>query len=125
LLRTYPEFVKPSSLQAVLNREAEMSTFLNEGLAVPHAAVAGIDNVYWAIGIPKHGISDVETGAPIQAVVLALYPFDQSGEYLGGLANAAGLFRNSKSVEQLTLVDTPEDILNWLAANDFRKVKSG
>ncbi len=118
---TYSEGVRRASLQAVLKRESEMSTFLNEGLAVPHAAVSDIDKVYWAIGVPKCGISDLETNSVIHAVLLGLYPPDRSSEYLAGLAAAAKIFRDSTAVEQLKLVESPEDVLDWLSVYDVSK----
>ncbi|MBL0062987.1 MAG: PTS sugar transporter subunit IIA [bacterium] len=115
----YPQSVEASSLQLALNREAEMSTFLNEGIAVPHAVVPELDKVCWAIGIPKQGISDTDTGAHIYAVMFALYPPEQSAEYLTYLAKAAALFRDWRNLEQLSSVQSPEEFLIWLKQSDL------
>jgi len=121
LQNTYPQSVKASSLQLALNREAEMSTFLNEGIAVPHAAVSGLDKPCWAIGIPKQGISDTDSGAHIHAVLFGLYPPEQSAEYLTYLAKAAAVFRDRGSLEQLSSVETPEELLTWLKQSELSR----
>ncbi len=114
LKSTYPRSVTPTSLQLALIREADMSTFLNEGIAVPHAAVPGLDRLCWAIGIPKQGISDIESGTHIHAVLFTLYPPERSADYLKYLARAADIFRDRRSIEQLSLVQNPDDLLTWL-----------
>lgn len=116
-----PANVKTSSLKLILNRETEMSTFLNEGIAVPHSVIPGLDKVYLAIGIPKHGISDADGEARTHAVLLALYPPELSGEYLTNLAKAASLFRDRRNIEQLVSVETPEEFLVWLKNNEVGK----
>jgi two-component system sensor histidine kinase KdpD len=116
-----PKNVKSTSLKLILNRETEMSTFLNEGIAVPHSVIPGLDKVHFAIGIPKHGISDANPEAHTHAVLLALYPPELSSEYLTNLAKAAALFRDRNKVEQLASVETPENLLAWLKNNEVGK----
>jgi len=54
-----------AGLIAVREREAEGSTFYSEGVAFPHARVAGLDKPLVALGLTRMGISDVATEKPI------------------------------------------------------------
>ena len=50
---------------AVEQREQQMSTFLNEGLAVPHAVMPGLNRVVVALGITHAGVLEYGAAKPI------------------------------------------------------------
>lgn len=79
-------------LQATLGRlderEKQGSTFLNEGVALPHARVPGLTTPQIALGLPHAGISDAPAGKPIEAVFLLLSPEGASNAHLHLLAAA-------------------------------------
>lgn len=83
-----------------------MSTFLNEGLAIPHAVVPGLREVNWAMGVPKMGLSYVGDAVRADLVVLALYSHQSSEQYLSGIARLASDLRNSRRVELMRSVST-------------------
>lgn len=116
ITRSYPTEVQHSSVEAVLRREADMSTFLNEGLAVPHAVVNGLSGVYWVAGIPKQGIVDVDGENKVQLVVLALYPPNKSGEYLAGISELARTMRDLRRTDSLRLITEGNELVQWLSS---------
>jgi len=61
-------------LDQVLKRESESSTFLNEGVAFPHARITGISVPVVALGVPLQGVSEVHTEQPVELVFLILAP---------------------------------------------------
>ena len=51
--------MREKALEAVLGREREGSTFLNEGIALPHARVPDLSEPRVALGIPRAGVAGV------------------------------------------------------------------
>jgi two-component system sensor histidine kinase KdpD len=91
-----------AGLIAVREREAQGSTFYSEGVAFPHARVAGLDKPLVALGLTRMGISDVATEKPIKYVFLSLSPLEKPEVQLQLLSLAARTFQNRyflKSVE--------------------------
>ena len=75
-------------------RERQGSTFLNEGLALPHARIPGISAPMVALGLTHGGISDLEAPVPIHWVFLLLSPIGESKAHLHLLATAARIFHD-------------------------------
>ena len=62
-----------AALDALLEREAKMSTGISEGIALPHGKLEGIKDAAIAIGISKEGIDyDALDNEPVQLVVMIL-----------------------------------------------------
>jgi two-component system, OmpR family, sensor histidine kinase KdpD len=61
-------------LDHVLKRESQSSTFLNEGVAFPHARIDGITVPVVALGIAPFGLSDVQTEKPTELIFFILSP---------------------------------------------------
>jgi two-component system sensor histidine kinase KdpD len=75
-------------LEKIESRERQGSTFLNQGLALPHIRLAGLSGPRMAIGLTHGGISDL-TGEPVRMVVLVLSPPEDPSGHLQLLAMAA------------------------------------
>jgi two-component system sensor histidine kinase KdpD len=61
-------------LAELLKREEESSTFINEGVAFPHARLAALSSPVVALGIARQGVSDVCTEKPVGLIFLILSP---------------------------------------------------
>jgi two-component system, OmpR family, sensor histidine kinase KdpD len=83
-----------SCLQAVQEREAQGSTFFNEGVAFPHARIGGLDRPLAALGLTRMGIKDVVTEKPVEFVFLSLSPLEHPDIQLELLALASRAFQN-------------------------------
>ncbi len=94
--------------EAVLVRERSMSTGMERGIAIPHAAVDGIERVLAAIGIVSRdgglGFGSVD-GAPTRLVVLLLIPRAQKLVHIRTLADVARVL-GKESVRQALLAAT-------------------
>jgi two-component system sensor histidine kinase KdpD len=104
-------------LDAILQREEQGSTFMNEGVAFPHARLDHLDAPIVALGLTRWGIADVETEKPIELVFLILSPAknpDSQIKVLGLISRAA---RNRPFLQNLQSYQTPEEVLesirNW------------
>ena len=99
-----------TGLVAVREREAQGSTFYSEGMAFPHARVAGLDKPLVALGLTRMGISDVATEKPIKYVFLSLSPLEKPEVQLQLLAVAARTFQNRYFLKSVELADNPHQV---------------
>jgi mannitol/fructose-specific phosphotransferase system IIA component (Ntr-type) len=81
-----------AALDAVLKREAERTTGIGYGLAIPHGKTDGCDRLVMAAGKPAAPV-DFQSldGRPVTFVVLLLSPPDQTGPHIQALAKISRL----------------------------------
>ncbi|MHB1094571.1 MAG: PTS sugar transporter subunit IIA [Gemmatimonadaceae bacterium] len=84
-----------AAFQGVLSREAEMSTAIGDGLAVPHGRTDAIDGVRMSAGIVE-GVEDYQApdGVPVRLCVLVVTSEAAAGTHLKVLGRLARLMRN-------------------------------
>jgi two-component system sensor histidine kinase KdpD len=99
-----------SGLAAIREREAQGSTFYSEGVAFPHARVAGLNKPLVALGLTRMGISDVAAGKPIKYVFLSLSPLEKPEVQLQLLAVAARTFQNRYFLKNVELAADPHQV---------------
>lgn len=92
---------RESTLEAVLKREAERTTGIGYGLAIPHGKSDGCGELVIAAGKPSNPV-DFQSldGRPVTFVVLLISPPDQTGPHIQALAKISRLmniedFRNA------------------------------
>ena len=81
-----------AALEAVLKREAERTTGIGYGLAIPHGKSDGCARLVIAAGKPAEPV-DFQSldGRPVTFVVLLVSPPDQSGPHIQALAKISRL----------------------------------
>ncbi|MGA2781069.1 MAG: PTS sugar transporter subunit IIA [Smithella sp.] len=99
-----------AGLVSVREREEQGSTFYSEGVAFPHARVAGLDKPLVALGLTKMGISDVATEKPIKYIFLSLSPLEKPEVQLQLLSLAARTFQNRYFLKSMELADDPHQV---------------
>jgi len=109
-------------LDAVLRREAQGSTFFNEGIAFPHSRIEKLEAPLLAMGVTRQGVSDVSTDKPVDFIFLVLSPAsspDVQVRVLGILARAS---RNRHLLLGMKSARTAEEVLTaireWEAQQD-------
>ena len=100
--------LREEALRAVRAREAEGSTFFNEGVAFPHARIAGLEKPLAALGLTRGGIPDVAVEKPVAYVFLSLSPFDKPEIQVQLLALAARGLQNRQLSELLKAAADPQ-----------------
>jgi two-component system sensor histidine kinase KdpD len=98
------------------DRERIGSTFLNEGVALPHARVDDVTEPKIAMGITHGGVLDAPTKEPIEVVFALLSPTTGPNTHLQLLAKAGRLFTDRELRRRLAKAKTPEDVLAELDA---------
>jgi len=83
---------RDAALEAVLKREAERTTGIGYGLAIPHGKSDGCDRLVMAAGKPAQPV-DFQSldGRPVTFVVLLVSPPDQTGPHIQALAKISRL----------------------------------
>ena len=97
--------------EAVLSRERSMSTGMEEGVAIPHAALEDISEVVACLGVigREEGL-DFESidGRPSRLIVLLLIPKSQKLLHIRTLADIARVLSRELVREELLVAKDPQ-----------------
>jgi nitrogen PTS system EIIA component len=103
-------------LEALQARERASSTGVGEGVAVPHARVAGLDRVRGLFLRLESPVDfDAIDGAPVDLIFALFAPPDAGSEHLRSLARVARMLRQKELRQQLRQARTPDAIHALLA----------
>jgi two-component system, OmpR family, sensor histidine kinase KdpD len=108
-------------LQSLEARESQGSTFLNEGVALPHARIEGLGAPLVALGICHAGIIDAYTENAIEVVFLLLTPKEGHRSHLQLLAVVGRLMQNRILRNRLRKENRSEGIYNCLLESEKPK----
>jgi two-component system, OmpR family, sensor histidine kinase KdpD len=104
-------------LAAVIEREEQGSTFLNEGIAFPHARIDGLKRSCIVVGITHGGVITPATDKRIECVFLILTPTAAPDEQTRLLSLLSRASHDKQLMNALRSVQRPDDVLtafqNW------------
>ena len=123
IIATEPALNTATIIQKLAEREALGSTYLNEGIALPHARLEGLQTPQIALGLTRAGLLDVATQRPIEAVFLLLSPMTGSNIHLQLLAKAGRALQSRELRTILNRASSPAEALD--AIQDFEAASSG
>ena len=88
---------------AALNREFLGSTDLEPGMAFPHARLAGLNELSFALGRSEQQLSwwGARTGRPVRLVFLLAVPATDSTQYLQLISGLSRFAKETRLVESL------------------------
>lgn len=118
-----PGLTADEVMKKLAEREQMGSTFLNEGIALPHARMEQLQSPEVALGLTRAGLLDVVTEQPISAVFLLLSPSAHANVHLQLLAKAGRALQNRELRSALSRVSSPEEAME--AIQDFEAAFSG
>jgi PTS system nitrogen regulatory IIA component len=103
-------------LEALQARERAGSTGVGEGVAVPHARLAGLDRMRGLFLRLESPVDfDAIDGAPVDLIFALFAPPDAGSEHLRSLARVARMLRQKELRQQLRQARTPDAIHALLA----------
>ena len=107
-----PKLQREEMLAAFQAREAQVSTGIGLGVAIPHAFSDHLERVVAVFGISKHGI-DFQSldNAPVHFIILFIVPRKEYHMHLQTLAAIAKMFTNGEIRRQLGAAESREEIL--------------
>jgi fructose-specific phosphotransferase system IIA component len=102
-----------ATTQAIMQREAQCSTGLENGIAVPHAKCNEVKSLTIAIGISPRGMDfQAIDGKPSHLFFLLLAPPDQSGPHIEALAEIARMTRSPSFCNLLMQASTAKEVIS-------------
>ena len=106
---------RAAALQAVLDREAKMSTGMQNGVAIPHGKTDAIKSLVAAIGLNKAGVAfDSMDGSPCTIFIMTLSPVHRAGPHMQFLAEVSRLLSQPVEREKLLACRTHNEIYELL-----------
>lgn len=103
---------RAGALAALQQREAQATTGIGKGIALPHGKHASIPALVAAIGTSARGIEfDSVDGDPVRMVVVLLASTQQSGPHLRTLAEIARLLELPGFYRRVISAGTPAELL--------------
>ena len=111
-------------VQKILDREAEMSTGIGFGIAIPHARVEGIDRVFMIAGRLFKGIEfNAIDEQPVHLVFMMLSPANTTNPYTQILSALSRIMSYEEIRQSLIQTDSPESFLNVIARGEDKYVE--
>lgn len=89
-------------LEQIVSRESLESTALGHGIALPHARVAGLDDLICAMAVSKKGVDfRAVDDAKVHLVFLMLYPPSKQSAYLNFVSGVIRALHDSDRAEEI------------------------
>ena len=107
------------ALEAVLKREAERTTGIGYGLAIPHGKSNGCQQLVIAAGRPAQPIDFQSLDSrPVTFVVLLVSPPDQTGPHIQALAKISRLMNMEDFRAAVESVSSAEELHDLIASHE-------
>jgi mannitol/fructose-specific phosphotransferase system IIA component (Ntr-type) len=107
----------PAVEQALVLRERSMTTGMEHGIAIPHAAIDGIDDLIAVLGINPVGIPfETLDGAPARIVIGLIIPRSKKLAHIKTLAEIAKLLSRGEVRDRLLRCATAAEVVATLIA---------
>lgn len=104
-----------SILDSVISREDKMSTGIGCGLAVPHAKVSCIDNMYMVAATCASGVDfEAIDKEPVYLMILLISPENTIGPHLRALSSVSRIMADAKVRTDLVSSETAEEFIQVL-----------
>ena len=108
-----------------LDREAELSTDLGSGVAVPHARCPGLMTPIVVFGRNNAGVPfSSQSGEPVRLVFLLVTPMERSDLQLSLLSQIARVVRSADNRAALLAAESPGEVMNLIASSRDRDAQS-
>lgn len=121
LSRRHPDVDETALTTALRERERQASTALAEGVAIPHARLAGLSQTVAAFGRSPAGIHcGSHDGKPTHFFLLLAMPADGAGAHLKLLATASRLLHDETCRTRLMQAPDGAALLEVLRAEETR-----
>lgn len=111
-----PQEDLPAVEAALVAREESMTTGMEDGIAIPHAAVDNIPEVIAVLGIAPDGVEfEALDRKPAQILVCLVIPRAKKLQHIRTLAEIAKLLSRAPVRERLLGCDAPQQVLEAIA----------
>jgi len=106
---------REAALQAVRDREARMSTGMQNGVAIPHGKTDSVTGLVAAVGLQKNGVDFDSMDKQLSNIfIFTLSPINGSGPHMQFLAEVSRLLGSADSREKLLACTTHQEMYDYL-----------
>ncbi len=110
---------RAGALEAIRQREAQGTTGIGQGVAIPHGKHPAISSLTAALGTSADGLEfDAVDGDPVHVVFLLLAPVNDPGPHVRALAEIARLVQTPGFYRKLIEAETAAEALDILDAEE-------
>ncbi|MCX5671459.1 MAG: PTS sugar transporter subunit IIA [Planctomycetota bacterium] len=110
---------RAGALEAVRQREAQGTTGIGQGVAIPHGKHPSVPALTAALGVSKSGIAfDSIDGAKVHLVFLLLARNDDPGPHVRALAEIARLIQTPGLYRKMAGARSAKEVLDLLDAEE-------
>ena len=110
---------RAGALEVIRQREAQGTTGIGQGVAIPHGKHPSISSLTAALGTSADGLEfDAVDGDPVHVVFLLLAPVNDPGPHIRALAEIARLVQTPGFYRKLTEAKTAAEVLDVLDAEE-------
>jgi nitrogen PTS system EIIA component len=100
-------------LDAIVKREAKMSTGIHKGIAVPHGKTDAVKKICGVLGISEKGVQyDSLDGEPVYLLFMIVSPIEDSDNFLWMLKHLAQLIEIPRFQTELRSQKDPQSAFN-------------
>jgi fructose-specific phosphotransferase system IIA component len=111
-------------VRKILDREAEMSTGIGYGIAIPHARIEGIDRLFMIAGRSMKGIDfNSIDEQPVRLIFMMLSPANASSQYTHILSSLSRVMSYEEIRNSLIESDDAEKFLGIITAGENKYVE--
>lgn len=108
---------RETAVQAVLAREAKMSTGMQNGVAIPHGKTDAVDQLVAVVAIHRAGVDFAAMdGKPSHIFITTLSPENRAGPHIQFLAEVSKLLSRPELRAKLLNAATADEIFSLLTA---------
>jgi mannitol/fructose-specific phosphotransferase system IIA component (Ntr-type) len=108
---------RQDALAAILDREAKMSTAIQNGVAIPHAKTDSVKELVTSIGIKPQGANfESMDGKPSTIFIMTLSPKSKLGPHIQFLSSISQSLEDASIRRSLLKAKTPDEVINLLTA---------
>jgi nitrogen PTS system EIIA component len=111
-------------IRKILDREAEMSTGIGYGIAIPHARIEGVDRVYMIAGRSVKGIDfNAIDEQPVYLIFLMLSPVSASAQHTQLLSSLSRMMSYEELRNSLLETDDQQQFLDTIIRGENKYVE--
>jgi PTS system nitrogen regulatory IIA component len=104
---------KDLAFKNIMDREQQMSTGIQQGIAIPHAKTRAVDNLVACIGVKKDGVDfNSLDGIPSNIFILTLSPSDHIGPHVQFLAEISRIIKTEESRTKILNAKSKSQVLS-------------
>lgn len=109
---------KEPILKAVLDREQQMSTGMQYGVAIPHAKTDAVDGIVTAVALKKSGVDFASLdGKPTKIFIMTVSSILRAGPHIEFLAEVSKVLMRPSMRKLLLKAKSRDEVLSILTGN--------